>query len=66
MDSFTSLINTKATSYLGYVPNETVVDLAIETFIDLRNYPNNYDQDKILADLDKNKSKKKNDVYDKM
>lgn len=37
--------------------SDLVINLAIEAFKELRNYPGTWDEDKILADLEKNKAK---------
>lgn len=37
--------------------SDLVINLAIEAFKELRNYPSSWDEDKILADLEKNKAK---------
>lgn len=37
--------------------SDLVINLAIEAFKELRNYPDSWDEDKILADLEKNKAK---------
>nr|DAH88938.1 MAG TPA: hypothetical protein [Caudoviricetes sp.] len=37
--------------------SDLVINLAIEAFKELRNYPGAWDEDKILTDLEKNKAK---------
>lgn len=45
-------------SEYGYADvSNLCVTLAIEKFQDIRNYPSSYDEDRTLADLEKNKSK---------
>ena len=55
--AFVDLVKEKATSYLGYEPKQLDVDLAIEKFQDLRNYPNSYTDTMITADMTKNLNK---------
>ena len=50
-------VKTKATEYLGYEPKSLTIDLAIEYFKNLRNYPSSYSDTQIEADMTSNLSK---------
>ena len=54
---FASQVMTNATTYLGYAPKQLSVDLAIELFSGLRNYPSDYTSEMILADQISNLTK---------
>ena len=56
MDKFIEKIKAMTTEY-GVTVSELSITLAIETFTDLRNYPSSWNDDKRLADMEKNKSK---------
>ena len=56
MTIVSSLITT-TTGYLGYAPKQLAVDLALEIFHDLRDYPSVYTTTQIDADVLRNKSK---------
>lgn len=56
MDKFIEKIKAITTEY-GVTVSELSITLAIETFTDLRNYPSSWNDDKRLADMEKNKSK---------
>lgn len=56
MDEFIKKIKAKTTEY-GVTVSELSITLAIEIFADLRNYPSSWNDDKRLADMEKNKSK---------
>lgn len=58
MDDFIEKIKAAITEYDSEIKvSELTVNLAIEAFETLRNYPRSWDEDKILADLEKNKAK---------
>ena len=44
------------TEYLGYEANALVIQLAIEQFETIRNYPASWDETKKLADMEKHKA----------
>lgn len=56
MEKFTAKIKSMVTEY-GVNASELVVTLAIEAFTDLRNYPDSWTEEKVLADMEKNKAK---------
>jgi hypothetical protein len=56
MTIVSSLITT-TTGYLGYAPKQLAVDLALEIFYDLRDYPSVYTATQIDADVLRHKSK---------
>ena len=56
MNEFIEKIKAMTTEY-GVTVSELSITLAIETFADLRNYPSSWNDDKRLADMEKNKSK---------
>ena len=56
MEKFTAKIKSMVTEY-GVNASELVVTLAIEAFTDLRNYPDSWSEEKVLADMEKNKAK---------
>lgn len=56
IEEFEKKIKDMTTKY-GVNASELVVNLAIEAFIDLRNYPDSWTEEKILADMEKNKAK---------
>lgn len=58
MDDFIAEIKGMITEYDAEINvSELTVNLAIEAFETLRNYPDSWDDEKILADLEKNKAK---------
>lgn len=58
MDDFIEKIKAAITEYDSEIEvSDLTVNLAIEAFETLRNYPGSWDEDKILADLEKNKAK---------
>lgn len=57
MEEFIAEIQGLITEY-GYVDvSNLCITLAIEKFRDIRNYPSSYDNDRIIADMKRNKSK---------
>ena len=56
MEEFEKKIKDMTTEYGADVSNLSV-NLAIEAFMDLRNYPASWTEEKILADTEKNKAK---------
>lgn len=56
MEDFIAKIKSMTTEY-GVTASDLVVNLAIEAFTDLRNYPTSWDETKRLADMEKNKAK---------
>lgn len=58
MDDFIEKIKAAITEYDSEIKvSDLTVNLAIESFETLRNYPGSWNEDKILADLEKNKAK---------
>lgn len=58
MNDFIAEIKKMITEYDAEISiSDLTVNLAIEAFETLRNYPDSWDEDKILADLEKNKAK---------
>lgn len=58
MDEFIKKIKEMTAEYDSEIKvSDLTVNLAIEAFETLRNYPGSWDEDKILADLEKNKAK---------
>lgn len=58
MDDFIAEIKEMITEYDAEISaSGLVINLAIETFKSLRNYPHSWDDEKILMDLEKNKAK---------
>lgn len=58
MEKFKEDIKSMITEYDAEISvSGLTVSLAIESFETLRNYPGSWDEDKILADLEKNKAK---------
>lgn len=57
MSTFSDSVTAKATTYLGEEPQQLSVDLAIEQFKDLRNYPSSFSDEVIETDLSKNINK---------
>lgn len=58
MDGFIEEIKKMITEYDEQITvSDLVINLAIEAFKELRNYPGTWDEYKILADLEKNKAK---------
>ena len=58
MEQFREDIKSMITEYDAEISvSGLTVSLAIESFETLRNYPGSWDEDKILADLEKNKAK---------
>lgn len=58
MDDFVEEIKKMITEYDEQITvSDLVINLAIEAFKELRNYPGAWNEDKILADLEKNKAK---------
>lgn len=56
MEEFIAKIKSKTTEYGAEVSN-LAVDLAIEHFETIRNYPSSWDKTKKLADMEKHKAK---------
>lgn len=56
MEEFIEEIKAMTTEY-GVEATNLVITLAIEKFRDLRNYPSDWTDEKILTDMKKNKSK---------
>lgn len=56
MDDFIAKIKSMTTEY-GVKVSNLVITLAIETFKDLRNYPDSWTEEKILSDMERNKAK---------
>ena len=56
MEDFIAKIKSKTIEY-GVEVSNLSVDLAIEQFEDARNYPSSWNEDKKLADMEKNKAK---------
>lgn len=57
MDDFIAQIKIMVKDYAPDITiSSMVVSLAIESFETLRNYPGSWNEDKILADLEKNKA----------
>ena len=56
MEDFIQEIKSMTSEY-GVETSDLVVNLAIESFKGLRNYPASWTEDKILADMEKNKAK---------
>lgn len=56
MDDFIEKIKSMTTEY-GVKTSDLVVTLAIEQFETIRNYPSSWDEEKKLADMEKNKAK---------
>lgn len=56
MEKFITKIKSMTTEY-GVTVSELVVTLAIEQFEIIRNYPASWDEEKKLADMEKNKAK---------
>ena len=58
MEQFREDVKSMITEYSAEISvSGLTVSLAIEAFETLRNYPGSWDEDKILADLKKNKAK---------
>ena len=57
MDEFIADVKSMTTEYLGYEANALVIQLAIEQFETIRNYPPLWDETKKLADMEKHKAK---------
>ena len=56
MEKFIEKIKAMTTEY-GVTTSDLVVNLAIEQFENIRNYPASWDETKKLADMEKNKAK---------
>lgn len=56
MKEFIAKIKSMTTEY-GVQTSDLVVNLAIEQFETIRNYPKSWDESKKLADMEKNKAK---------
>ena len=56
MNEFIMKIKEMTTGY-GVTTSDLVVNLAIEQFVAIRNYPQSWDDDKKLADMNKNIAK---------
>ena len=56
MEDFIAKIKSMTTEY-GVETSELVVTLAIEQFETIRNYPSSWNEEKKLADMEKNKAK---------
>ena len=56
MEDFIEKIKSMTTEY-GVKTSDLVVTLAIEQFETIRNYPSSWDEEKKLADMEKNKAK---------
>ena len=57
MATVAETVTTNATEYLGYAPKTLTVNLAIEKFKDIRNYPSSYTEAMIETDMTNNISK---------
>lgn len=57
MDEFIADVKSMTTEYLGYEANALVIQLAIEQFETIRNYPSSFDETKKLDDMEKHKAK---------
>ena len=57
MEEFITDVKSMTTEYLGYEANALVIQLAIEQFETIRNYPASWDETKKLADMEKHKAK---------
>ena len=57
MDEFIADVKSMTTEYLGYEANALVIQLAIEQFETIRNYPPSWDETKKLADMENHKAK---------
>ena len=51
MDEFITDVKSMTTEYLGYEANALVIQLAIERFVSLRNYPSSYTDEMKIADM---------------
>ena len=51
MDEFIADVKSMTTEYLGYEANALVIQLAIERFVSLRNYPSSYTDEMKIADM---------------
>ena len=51
MDEFIADVKSMTTEYLGYEANALVIQLAIERFASLRNYPSSYTDEMKLSDM---------------
>ena len=56
MDDFILRIRSKITEY-GASTSDLVIDLAIEAFVDIRNYPASWTEERKLSDMERNISK---------
>ena len=57
MDEFIADVKSMTTEYLGYEANALVIQLAIERFVSLRNYPSSYTDEMKLDDMRNNIAK---------
>ena len=57
MDEFITDVKSMTTGYLGYEANALVIQLAIERFVSLRNYPSSYTDEMKLSDMRNNIAK---------
>ena len=57
MDEFIADVKSMTTEYLGYEANALVIQLAIERFVSLRNYPSSYTDEMKIADMRNNIAK---------
>lgn len=57
MEEFIAKIKSMTAEYLGYEPNTLVINLAIEQFEAIRNYPKSYTDDMKLEDMKKHIAK---------
>ena len=57
MDEFIADVKSMTTEYLGYEANTLVIQLAIERFVSLRNYPSSYTDEMKIADMRNNIAK---------
>ena len=57
MDEFIADVKSMTTEYLGYEANALVIQLAIERFASLRNYPSSYTDEMKLDDMRNNIAK---------
>ena len=57
MDEFIADVKSMTTEYLGYEANALVIQLAIELFVSLRNYPPSYTDEMKIADMRNNIAK---------
>lgn len=56
-DEFKAEVKKLTAEYLGYEPNALVIQLAVEQFAAIRNYPATYTDEMKLVDMEKNLAK---------